>query len=222
MKKVKFCILMLMVVLLGFLFVKLNINAKVINSELIYLDPGHGGEDSGGTSKNGTCEKNINLSICYYLKEFLENSGYSVKMTRYTDCDLASINSKNRKNEDILKRVDLINKSNAILYLSIHCNKYQNEQIKGSQTFYNSSNDCNKELATSIQSFLTIILKNTDRSAHSIKDKYLIDNVTKVGCLTEVGFLSNPKEEQLLTQEKYQKEVAYAIYLGIINYLSNK
>lgn len=222
MKKVKFCILLVVFCLLVFLFVKSNINAKVSDSELIYLDPGHGGEDSGGTSKNGTCEKNINLSICYYLKSFLENSGYSVKMTRYIDSDLASLNSKNRKTEDILKRVDLINNSNAIMYISIHCNKYQSEQIKGSQTFYNSKSEENKKLATSIQDYLKIILQNTNRFPNSIKDKYLTDNVNITGCLTEVGFLSNPKEEELLRTEKYQKEVAYAIYLGIINYLSNK
>ena len=223
MKKYKMIIMVIIFLMLGLYFCSINLFVKADeeNTRLIYLDPGHGGEDSGGTSKNGIEEKDINLKICFFLKQYLENSGYKVLMTRYIDCDLAKTESKNRKNEDILKRVDLINNSNALIYISIHFNIYSNESIKCAQTFYNPSNKANKELATSIQDFLKIVLQNTNRSAHSLRDKFLLDNVKKVGCLTEVGFLSNPNEESLLKSDSYQKDVAYAIYLGIINYFSN-
>ena len=96
-----------------------KVSKDVINSKAIYLDAGHGGMD-GGTSYNGILEKDVDLDFVFTLKEVLENNGYIVYLTREGDYDLASANSKNRKREDIQKRVDLINSSNCFLYLSIH------------------------------------------------------------------------------------------------------
>ena len=77
----------------------------------------------------------------------------------------------------------------------------------------------NKKIAESIQEKLVNILKNTTRKAKSINEKYLLDNVNKKGCLVELGFLSNKEELTLLTNQSYQEKIAYAIYLGIIEYL---
>ena len=63
------------------------------------------------------------------------------------------------------------------------------------------------------------LLNNTKREAKSITDKYLLDNVKTTGCLVEVGFLSNDVEVELLSKSEYQKQMAYCIYLGIIEYL---
>ena len=38
--------------------------------------------------------------------------------------------------------------------------------------------------------------------------------------LVEVGFISNTQEGRLLTQEDYQNKVAWALYVGILKYLS--
>ncbi len=193
--------------------------SKSNNTEYIYLDPGHGGKDVGGVSKTNIYEKNVNLNICFYLKGYLENSGYNVKMTRYADHDLASQNSKNRKHEDMIKRVNLINDHTTILFISLHCNIYTDSTIKGAQTFYKKDNEESKQLSESIQEKMKILLKNTDRKAKSITSKYIIDNTTKVGSLVEVGFLSNDLESKLLSTKEYQDLVAYAIYIGIIEYL---
>ena len=203
------------------LIVKKNILAKEIEANnLIYLDPGHGGIDCGGISKNEIYEKDINLKICEFLKIYLNNSGYKVKLTRYGDYDLASKESRNRKHEDITKRIDLIDNSNCLLFISIHCNIYTNNTIKGAQTFFNDKNIFNKNLSESIQEKMIAILKNTKRVAKSIKGKYLIDNIKSVGSLVEVGFLSNDEEASLLANPVYQDTVAYSIYLGIIDYLA--
>ena len=189
------------------------------NKEYIYLDPGHGGIDGGGVSNTGVYEKDINLKVCYLLKQYLENCGYNVLLTRYGDYDLASQNSNSRKYEDITKRIQLISEDNVILFVSIHCNIYTSSKIKGAQTFYNLKDEENKKIAESIQEKLVNILKNTTRKAKSINEKYLLDNVNKKGCLVELGFLSNKEELTLLTNKSYQEKIAYAIYLGIIEYL---
>lgn len=190
-----------------------------INTQYIIIDPGHGGIDGGGVSYDGVYEKEINLRVSYYLKSYLENSGYNVKMTRYKDYDLASKNSKNRKSEDINKRLDIINNQNNILYISIHCNIFTDNSINGAQTFYKACNDQNGLLAKCIQSKLNTILKNTTRQSKNIEGKFLIDNATTSGCLVELGFLSNKTELELLKNKDYQDKIAYCIYIGIIDFL---
>ena len=194
--------------------------SKSINSlPVIYIDPGHGGPDGGAVTNCGSYEKDIVLSIAKFLKEHLERAGFRVLMTRDGDYDLSPKTSKNHKREDIHKRVDLINSSNCLLYISIHANSYPHQSVYGAQTFYNKNSLESKELSESIQEALGAILLNTQRVAKSISGKYLIDHVQHIGCLVEVGFLSNLKEAELLKNPIYQERVAFAIYVGISNYL---
>ena len=190
-----------------------------IKNNLIYLDPGHGGPDGGAVSHLGDFEKDIVLDIAKRLKLYLVNAGYNVKLTRDGDYDLAPDTSKNSKRDDILKRVELINNSNCLLYLSIHANKYPSPKIYGAQVFYKPYSLEGKLLAEEIQTAFQESLKNTTRKAKAITGKYLIEHATPPGALVEVGFLSNPEEAKLLVEEYYQEKVAYAIYVGILSYL---
>lgn len=40
--------------------------------------------------------------------------------------------------------------------------------------------------------------------------------------LIECGFLSNPMEERLLMDSKYQEKIAWAIYIGVIRYFNEQ
>lgn len=186
---------------------------------LIYLDPGHGGPDGGAEGINDVFEKDIVLKVCIKLKEYLNRAGYNVILTRQGDYDLAPDDSKNRKRDDIHERVKRINESKCLLYVSIHANIYSSPKIYGAQVFYNKNNEKSKLLAEEIQETITVILQNTTRKAKSINDKYLIENSDPIGCLVEIGFLSNPNEVILLQDEYYQEKMAYAIYLGICSFL---
>ena len=186
---------------------------------LIYLDPGHGGPDGGAEGINDVFEKDIVLKVCIKLKEYLNRAGYNVILTRQGDYDLAPDDSKNRKRDDIHERVKRINESKCLLYVSIHANIYSSPKIYGAQVFYKKNNEKSKLLAEEIQETITVILQNTTRKAKSINDKYLIENSEPIGCLVEIGFLSNPNEVILLQDEYYQEKMAYAIYLGICSFL---
>lgn len=187
------------------------------NNPSIYIDPGHGGFDGGATSLNkDTVEKDITLPISLKLAYFLEQMGYKVYLTRNSDVALAKT-----KTEDIHKRVKLINESSSILYISIHANSYPQEKAKGAQTFYNDCIAANQELAQAIMEMLKIIDPYNNREAKSIQGKYLIDKTQKIGCLVEVGFLSNTLEKRKLKTEDYQEKLAYTIFLGIMKYLGN-
>lgn len=192
---------------------------SIVGPEIIYLDPGHGGDDGGAVGYDGISEKAMVLNIAFLLKKYLENSGYKVMMTRTADYDLAPEGSVNRKRDDIHKRVKLINESECILYISIHANAYPDHSIRGAQVFYKQANEESGFLANKVQDSLKSGLMNTKRVAKSIAGKYLVDHTTKAGCLVEVGFLSNREESLLLREIGYQSKIAYFIYTGILDYL---
>ncbi len=180
--------------------------------EVIFIDPGHGGFDGGCVGDNSV-EKDITLSIAIKLKNYLENVGYNIRLTREKDIALAE-----SKTKDMHKRVALINSANTILYISIHANYFPDRKVKGGQVFYKDSAD-NLLLSKIIQKYLNLSNIGNNRKAKIIIDKYITDNIKHPGCLVEVGFLSNMEEEKNLLNEFYQNKVAYSIYLGILEYL---
>ncbi|XMB86297.1 N-acetylmuramoyl-L-alanine amidase [Mycoplasmatota bacterium WC44] len=184
----------------------------------IYIDPGHGGRDGGASGSDGTKEDEIALEVSLLLREYFEGIGITVYMTRDGDYDLATQN-RNRKREDIQKRVNLVNTSDVDMYLSIHLNAIGSSKWRGAQTFYYGSK--NKELAETIQGFL-VEKTDTYRKAKKISNIYLLEHANKEGVLIEIGFLSNQTELELLKTNKYQDQLAHTIYLGVLEYLSSK
>ena len=81
-------------------------------------------------------EKDVNLSIAMALKQLFENRGFTVVMTRTTDCDLAPDNSKHPKTDDLTKRTALMSKSNVAVSISIHQNSFEDSSSCGPQVFY--------------------------------------------------------------------------------------
>lgn len=180
----------------------------------VYIDPGHGGFDGGATSiDKNTIEKDITLCTSLYLQNYLERTGIKVKLTRNKDEAL----SKSKK-EDIHKRVKYINDSNCDIYISIHANAYPAESVRGSQTFYNSILEENVTLATMIMNQLHQLDASNKRVAKNISGKYILDHTNKVGCLVELGFLTNQMDLQNLKNDQYLQKIAFYIYLGIIHY----
>jgi N-acetylmuramoyl-L-alanine amidase len=195
-----------------------------LSGRIIVLDPGHGGPD-GGAVGGEVVEKDVALSIALKLRDYLQQQGALVVMTREGDNDLAAKNTKGysrRKIEDLQKRVEFINESEADLFISVHLNAIPSPRWRGAQTFYYASFVENERVAKFIQAELRRNLENTNRSAKAINGVYLLKYAKKPGALVEVGFLSNYDERQLLSSEDYQTKVAASIYKGILRYFSNE
>jgi len=77
-------------------------------------------------------------------------------------------------------------------------------------------------LANSIQSRLAEPPCASTRSALVHKSSYLLENINSAAVIIEVGFFSNPEEEQLLQNQDYQWDLSYAIMGGLLDYLSAK
>jgi N-acetylmuramoyl-L-alanine amidase len=193
-----------------------------LSGKIILLDPGHGGPD-GGAGTNDTLEKDIALNITKKVRDYLQQHGALVIMTRETDKDLAAPETKGysrRKVEDLIKRLKMINDSDNDFFASIHLNSIPSSKWSGAQTFYAPYYKENAKAAKFIQEELRKNLGNTTRKAKPINNVYILKNAKKPGVLVEVGFLSNPSEKAKLKNDAYQEKVAASIYQGIIRYFT--
>lgn len=194
-------------------------NDYTLLGKTIYLDPGHGGIDSG-TTYNKVLEKDINLLLCKKLKVALTSKGATVYLTRETDKDLA-LSKTNRKRSDLINRAYLINKTKPDIYLSIHQNYLSNSRYKGLQIFYNNKNKENQKIAESLT-------KHMKEKTYNVRDPkfnstyYMYRNITTPGVLIETGFLSNPDDRYRLTHEEYQDKLVNNLVYSIEAYFMEK
>ncbi|MBS4206283.1 N-acetylmuramoyl-L-alanine amidase CwlD [Lederbergia citrea] len=195
-----------------------------LTGKIIYLDPGHGGPDGGAGNKDAL-EKDIALKVAHKLRDYLQEQGALVLMTRETDKDLADSDIRGysrRKTDDLKRRLKIVNESDADLFLSIHLNSIPSPRWRGAQTFFNPQLADNKRVAKFIQEELVLTLENTDREAKIIQNVYLLKHAKKPGALVEIGFLSNPSERNELKKDEYQEKVAASIYKGILRYFTEE
>lgn len=168
-------------------------------------------------------EKDINLKIAKKLKEFLEQEDIEVVLTRESDAGLYDENASNKKVQDMKRRVELIESSNPVITVSIHQNSYHEEYVHGAQTFYHGSSDQSKALAEKIQQvLLNKVDPNNTRAAKSNTSYYLLKKTSRPIVIVECGFLSNSEEAEKLVSDYYQEKLAWAIHLGILQYLNEQ
>lgn len=183
----------------------------------IVIDPGHGGYDPG-VQVSGIKEKEINLEVALILRDFLQQGGAEVVMTRERDKDFLEVIAGPKKRMDMKRRLEIIEGSKADILLSIHCNSIPSSRWAGAQTFFQAGREDGRMLAELIQGELIRVLQNTDRQVKG-GNYFLLAQSSAPGVIVEVGFLSNPREASLLKTPGYREKVAWAIYGGVINYL---
>lgn len=193
--------------------------------KIILIDAGHGGMDGGASSKSGTTEKDINLSIATKLKESLQKTGYKVVMTREVGTQLYSSGGtiRERYNEDLKKRCDLKKSSNCDMFISIHLNHFSESKYYGAQVWYSSYKDSTM-LAGIAQKNLRIDLEPSNKRVQKpAKNSYKIlrEYDTMPSIIVECGFLSNYEEEQRLKSEEYQQKIADSISKSVGEFFNN-
>jgi len=200
-----------------------NISPSKIKKHII-LDAGHGFPDGGAIGISGTIESTINIKIAKKTKKILSDMGYNVTLTRKNENALTDEGKTiaQKKRNDMYKRLQIINESNADMFVSIHMNKFTDPVNRGAQVIYSSKFPESTLLAEKIQTELCNIPENT-RKRSSLKGSekiFLLKNSNLPAVIVECGFISNFEEEQQLNSEKYQNKIALAIADGIKNYYS--
>lgn len=181
----------------------------------IVLDAGHGGKDEGA-SRGKIKESKLNLILVKKLEKELISRGATVYLTREDDNDL-STTTINRKRSDLYRRAQYINKISPDMYISLHLNSSPSPSWRGLQIFYTNNNKENKEIALSLTNYLKEKLSNT-REAKKDSTYYMYKHIKSPGVLIEAGFISNPSDNYLLRDEKYQNKLITLIADSIENY----
>lgn len=172
---------------------------------MICIDIGHGGSDSGAIGVNGLKEKDYNLLIGEKVINYLKNYAIKVVATRRSD-DFISLE----------KRVDISNKNNCDLFISIHCNAHTNSSGNGFETYsYTGNSELQK-----------LIHKNIINRIPSLKDRgvkkasYYVLKYTKASAvLIECGFITNKSDCDILLNniDNYALSICQSIvtFLGL-------
>ena len=213
-----FILFLALVIVVGFSRQDKEIWSWTLGDRVVLIDAGHGGVDPGAVGINKVLEKDITLGISKRLQFLLQQGGAKAIMVREDDRDLGTSEGLlKRKREDLAQRIQLAMDSQAEVYLSIHANSFPDAKLVGAQTFYHSDSPEGKLLAQSIQQALNTMTAGK-RIAKGNQDIYVLKKANQAAVTVEVGFLSNPQEEQLLTTPDYQQKLAIAIYQGLCDY----
>ena len=187
----------------------------------VVIDAGHGGDDPGKVGINGAQEKDINLQIALFVKTFLEQNGVNVVMTREDEDGLYDRSASNKKVQDMKNRIALIEETAPDIVVSIHQNSYPEEYVHGAQVFYYDGSSQGKELAEVLQRQLIERADPDNTRQVKANDSYYLLKKTSVPIvIVECGFLSNQAEAEKLCTPEYQERIAWAVHMGILEYLN--
>ncbi len=185
---------------------------KPLHNLKIAVDAGHGGYESGAIGCLGDKEKDITLSVAKYLEAELKKRGAKVIMTRSDD-----------KYVGLKERVDIANRDDALILLSIHGNALPDGQDpnKNSGTsiyyYYNQA----KPLAdTILNTLVSEIGVNNDKVRQA--SLALVRNTNALSLLIEVSYLINPEDNANLINPEFQKQYAKAIADSLETYFLNE
>ena len=199
-------------------------------SNTIFLDPGHGGRDSGAFYYN-VAEKDLNMQIYRKLRSKLEELGYKVLTSRDSDIDVDFVTERSR----------MVNKTNSDIFISIHFNATGNTYSKASgiQTYsYSDEPDYpskinkywhnhpdrmseSKRLATAIHS--SLLAETGAKDAGLLESSYAVLRETaKPAVLLELGYMDNFSENQQIRDSHYQDKLVAGIVKGIQKYYAGR
>ena len=178
-----------------------------LSGKTFIIDPGHGG-DNGGDEKGptGLREKDVNLYIAKSLVELLEKDGALVYLTRLKDEDIS-----------IIKRIEYVNSIRPNFLISIHQNFFFALGVSGTEVYYYRGDLEGEKMGRLILDNIAKSLGTANRGTKNAE--FAIIRESKVSSiLVECMYISNPKEEEALKSDQVKREIAKAIYRGVLEY----
>ena len=191
----------------------------------VIIDAGHGGEDGGTQSSDGTLEKDLNLDIAIRLKQLLQNQGINVILTRETDILLYDRNTDYKGRKKLLDaeaRLKIAADNPDAIFVSIHQNAFSSPQYSGLQVWYSGNNASSLPIAEAIQSSVKATLQPENNRAVKLSGSnvYIMQHIQNPAVLVECGFLSSPSEAKKLSDPSYRQNLSQVICDAIVGYLT--
>lgn len=171
----------------------------------VVLDAGHGGNDSGAVGST-SYEKNLALDVAVKVKNKLVDAGVDTILTRNGDYFV-----------ELAARAAIANEQNADVFVSIHLNS-ASESATGTEVWTYPGESKDERLGRDI---LDHLIAATGFRNRGIKyEKFAVLRLTKMpAALVELGFISNPAEEEIMKTWEYQEKASTAIAEGIGQFL---
>ena len=173
---------------------------------VVVVDPGHGGGDPGAVGIGGIHEADIVLDVAQQVASLLEKQGVQAVLTRQDDREV-----------ELEPRVDLADRLNADLFVSIHANSIDlsRPDVNGLETYYYDSGGA---LATSIHNSLVNATGMPDRGIRQARF-YVLTETSMPAVLVEIGFVTGRDDAARLNSSTSRSQIAAAIVQGILRYL---
>jgi N-acetylmuramoyl-L-alanine amidase len=178
---------------------------------LVVIDPGHGGPDPGAIGIQGLRETDVVLDVALQTARLLQSRGVQVLLTRTSEVDV-----------DLPPRVELANRSQADLFVSLHANALTMDRpdVNGIETFYYEGG-LSYGLANALQQRLMAISPGTpDRGARPGRF-FVIRRTVMPSVLTEMGFVTGEIDAPRLASRPYRRQLAQALAAGILSFLTH-
>ncbi|MDZ4873432.1 MAG: hypothetical protein CLLPBCKN_002828 [Chroococcidiopsis cubana SAG 39.79] len=175
---------------------------------IVVIDPGHGGKDPGAV-QGGVHEKDIVLPISNRVAQILEQNGVHVVLTRDSDYFVG-----------LQGRVDIAERVNADLFVSIHANSLPTRpDISGLETYYF---DSGYNLAVTVHNAMLRNVPNLrDRRVRKARF-YVLRKSSMPAVLVETGFMTGKHDAPRLKTAAYQNQLAEAIAQGVLQYIKQQ
>lgn len=170
----------------------------------VVIDPGHGGKDKGATGASGNFEKDFTLQVALKVEELAKQEPQiEVYLTRSEDRFISSVNRE---------RPEIGNQLGADLFISIHGNTYEDSSVSGTETYYYHEDSL--FLAEILQKHIVQTNGFRDRGVKK-EDFFVLKDSNMPAALIEMGYLTNPQEENEMLTEDFQYRMASSIFDGI-------
>jgi N-acetylmuramoyl-L-alanine amidase len=188
---------------------------------VIALDPGHGGDGHIPGYKRGPTgvrEAAMNLRVGLFLRDFLEQAGATVVMTRTEDVD-----------STLSERVAIANEADADVFISLHHNAGGSPEANYT-TVWHHGRPADAGPALDLARYVSFEITDALRTDAGKTSPVMSDFQMYAGgfgvlrpaempaVLTESSFFSHPEEEQRLADPAYNEREAYAIYRALAAY----
>jgi len=198
---------------------------RVIHEADFVIDPGHGGREPGAVGQGGLQEKDLNLDVSRKIRDVLVEAGYSVVMTRETDVRVP-----------IVTRAEIGHALDPIAFMSVHFNAGTDapSSFPGTEMYHQIDNPDSKRLAGLLYEETRAVLDQYDIAWVALGDAGTTFRPNRSGgdyygvlrrpapitsVLLEFAYLSNPAEEELVSQPEVQDQLAGAVLAAVERFL---
>lgn len=181
----------------------------------VFVDQGHNPYGfNAGAEGFGIREQDVTYQVGVYLANILNSdSRFTAITSRQTPDEILGYDNSS----SLRTRTELANNWGADYFLSIHVNANVNPAINGTEAYVYSANSPSYYLGEDIVREIVRRLGTKNNGVYVRPSLYVLRRTSMPAVLIELAYISNEEDAILLANEPYQ--FAYAIYVGLLNYL---